>query len=226
MSTGRIRARLLAVWIVLVALIAAIIVIERNDLMRTLKAKDDGHGHWTGETHWLLPAPIEQLGAIEIAHAGALHRFERDASGAWFYHGAHTGQEGAHAHRADPAVSQKIDHALAGFGRARIERTFALDFGAVGVDPVQRELLPDPEVRDYGVTVPSIIVLVYAPGGAQPLVQYAVGDVAPDGLSRYVLPVGSPTVVTIANYQITNLLNLVAEMSNTPVAGATARSAP
>jgi hypothetical protein len=43
----------------------------------------------------------------------------------------------------------------------------------------------------------------------QPLAQYAVGDVAPDGLSRYVLQVGSASVVTIADYQITNLLDLI-----------------
>ena len=42
----------------------------------------------------LLPVPVDQLGAIEVADAGTLHRFERDAAGAWFYHGAHAGAGG------------------------------------------------------------------------------------------------------------------------------------
>ena len=54
-----------------------------------------------------------------------------------------------------------------------------------------------------------MVILVYRKDDAQPVAQYAVGDVAPDGLSRYVLRVGSASVVTIANYQITNLLDLI-----------------
>jgi hypothetical protein len=226
MSPGRIRPRLVVIWTLLGALIAAIVVMERNDLFRSQPVRDDGHGHWTGDTRWLLPAPIEQIGAIEVAHAGVVHRFERDSSGTWFYHGPHTGQEGEHEHRSDPVTAAKIEHALAGFGRTRIERTFPLDFAAVGVDPAERELMPDPGVRDYGVTVPSTIVLVYAPGSQQPWVQYAVGDVAPDGLSRYVLPVGRTTVATVANYQITNLLDLVDALGSAPLPDSAARSTP
>ena len=36
-----------------------------------------------------------------------------------------------------------------------------------------------------------------------------MGDLAPDKLSRYVMVVGSASVVTIANYQIDNLLALI-----------------
>jgi hypothetical protein len=36
-----------------------------------------------------------------------------------------------------------------------------------------------------------------------------VGDLAPDTLSRYVIVVGSSSAVTIANYQIDNLLALI-----------------
>jgi hypothetical protein len=48
------------------------------------------------------------------------------------------------------------------------------------------------------------------------MAQFAVGDVAPDGLSRYVLPVGGKYVVTIANYQIENLLGLIEKVSPKP----------
>ena len=61
----------------------------------------------------------------------------------------------------------------------------------------------------YGVTSPQMVILVYGKGNSQPLAQFAVGDIAPDGLSRYVLRVGSASVVTIPDYQITNLLDLI-----------------
>jgi hypothetical protein len=62
---------------------------------------------------------------------------------------------------------------------------------------------------DYGVATPEVLVLVYRPHESQPLVQYAVGHVAPDTVSRYVMVVGRPVVITIPAYQIDNLLALV-----------------
>ena len=61
-----------------------------------------------------------------------------------------------------------------------------------------------------------MIILVYAKNNPQPLAQYAVGDIAPDGFSRYVLPVGSAMVVTVANYQIDNLRSLIAAVAGKP----------
>jgi hypothetical protein len=141
----------------------------------------------------LLPVPVEQLGAIELAHGGTLHRFERDAAGNWFYHGVHTGLEKLHDHQADPAVSARIGQALAALGRARIERQFEIGL----------------RVNDYGVASPKLLILAYRPKETLPLVQYAVGDLAPDRQSRYLQAVGSSTVVLIANYQIENLLGLL-----------------
>jgi Domain of unknown function (DUF4340) len=64
-------------------------------------------------------------------------------------------------------------------------------------------------VQQYGLANPQMVILVYRPQQLQPLLQVAVGDVAPDKLSRYVMVVGSTSVVTIANYQIDNLLTLI-----------------
>lgn len=141
----------------------------------------------------LLPAAVADLGAIEIGQAGTLHRFERDGTGAWLYHGVHANAQAAHAHQTDPAQAQIIEKAFAALGRTRMERQLKLD--------VQSDT--------YGMTAPQMIILVYAKGDQPPLAQYAVGDVAPDGLSRYVLRVGGTSVVTIPNYQITNLQDLI-----------------
>ena len=167
-------------------------------------------GEGAADGRALLPVPVEQLGALEIADAGRLHRFERDPAGTWFYHGVHAASEAAHTHVADPALSARIERAVEAFGRTRRERDFALgrDGGA------------------YGVASPEIVVLVYGPRQTQPLAQYAVGHMAPDALSRYVMVVGQPVVVTIPNYQIENLLGLVRAASGAAAAGAPASAAP
>ena len=185
------RAGLVAVWVLLGALTAGIGVLEWTD---RLGSKSGSPG---ADPRLLLPVPLSELGAIEIADAGRLHHFERDATGAWFYHGAHGVAEGSHTHEPDPARSERIAHALAALGRARVERDFPLgrDGGAA-----------------YGVAAPELVILVYRPGQSRPLVQYAVGHLAPDTVSRYAMAVGHPVVVTIPEYQIDNLRVLVQAM--------------
>jgi hypothetical protein len=190
MNRGGSNFRLTAVWGVLLLLVGAIVAIELADRART--QREDGELA-SRDPRLLLPVPLEQVGAIEVGYAGALHRFERDAAGAWFYHGIHVKSDATHAHQADPAMAQRIETALQGFGRARMERRLPAGLGG----------------QQYGLANPQMVILVYLPKELQPLLQVAVGDVAPDKLSRYVMVVGSSSVVTIANYQIDNLLALI-----------------
>lgn len=187
-SAGALRRRVVVVWLLLAVLIVAIVVIEYAGVVTPRSARES-----TEDPRMLLPVPVDQLGALEVADAGTRHRFERDAAGAWFYHGAHSGSEGAHTHTVDLASAASIERAMAAFGRTRIER----------------QLPRDREATAYGVTAPRIVILAYRRHESQPLVQYAVGDVAPDAVSRYVDVVGGAGVVTIANYQIDNLLALI-----------------
>jgi hypothetical protein len=182
------RRRLVVVWLALAALVGAIVVIESAERLRGKPGDTDELA-----ARLLVPLPLDELGAVEIADAGRLHRFERDASGTWFYHGAHGAAGAAHTHAADPATADRIRKAFAALCRTRIERRFALEGNGT----------------TYGVTAPDVLILVYRSGQAQPVVQFAVGHVAPDTVSRYVMAVGSPTVVTIPNYQIDNLLALI-----------------
>lgn len=188
MSQAGIRPRLIVIWVILVALVAAIAIMERK-----AAREEASEAQSIVDDRSLLPVPIEQLGAIELAYGGALHRFERDANGQWFYHGAHTSTASAHGHVANPETAERIEKAFAGFGRTRMERRFELDA----------------KQDRYGVVSPQIFIMVYRPGELQPLARFAVGDIAPDTVSRYVLVVGTPLVVSIANYQIDNLLQLV-----------------
>jgi hypothetical protein len=188
MTVPGLRSRVVAVWLLLAGLAGAIAVMEYRDLVAARAGRTE-----PVDPRLLLPVPAEQLGALEIADAGRLHRFERGPEGAWFYHGAHTGAEGDHTHTVDPAAAQRIGQAVAAFGRTRIERTMTGGGGGA----------------TYGVTPPRVVILAYRPGERQPVAQYAVGDVAPDTVSRYVEIVGGAGVVTIPDYQIQNLLALI-----------------
>ena len=185
------RHRVLVIWLVLAALVAGIAWLEYRNRAR-LPEEVAERIHGVEGSRMLMPLPMEEIAAVEIAHAGAMHRFERDATGAWFYHGIHAGAQASHAHQTDPQQALQIEKGFAALGRTRMERSLKLD-----------------PKNPYGVTSPQMVILVYRKGDAQPLAQYAVGDIAPDGLSRYLLQVGSTSVVTIANYQITNLLDLI-----------------
>jgi hypothetical protein len=178
--------RLVGVWLALFGLVALIVLIDYENTERP-----------TADDNLLLPVPVGELAAVELGHAGALHRFERDASGEWFYHGAHAASEPGHAHQSDPVASQRIAAAFAALGRARIERRLPYDRGS----------------RQYGLAAPQMILLVYKSADAGPLAQYAIGDVAPDTFSRYVQRNGSTEVVTIPNYQVENLLALLKDQS-------------
>lgn len=194
-GSGRVSRRLVAVWILLAALVALIAFDEFKD-RAAIKVEEE-----TRDERMLLPASILEIGAVEVLNKGTLHRFERDTAGLWFYHGVHAESQQQHEHNVDPAAAARIDKALIGFGRTRKERDFPLNVQA----------------DEFGVTRPEIFIMVYMPGAPQPLARYAVGVIAPDSVSRYVLPVGQSTVVTIPNYQIDNLLNLIASFAASPV---------
>jgi len=186
------RTKLIVVWVLLLALVAVIIAVQVGE-RAVERAEQVDLGKGGDRSRMVVPVTFDQIGSVEIAHAGALHRFERDAAGTWFYHGAHAPTAGTHGHQADPAVAERIAKAFSALARAKFER----------------ELPFDPKASDYGVLNPPTLVLLYRTGDVQPLVQYAVGDLAPDGVSRYVLSIGATKVNTLPDYQIQNLVGLV-----------------
>jgi hypothetical protein len=186
----RIRPRLLVVWIALGVLVAGAVVIEFTDRSPAPGAEQSADA--------LLAIPLDHVDAVEVGHAGAMHRFERDHDGAWFYHGTHASSEAAHDHHADPAKAELITKAFAGLARARIERRLALDAGST----------------QYGFASPRMLIVIYRANESRPFAQYAIGDVAPDSFSRYVQKAGSTEAVTIANYQVENLVKLIEAMRN------------
>jgi len=202
-SAPRPRRKLVVVWVALLVLVGVIIAVEWAD--RAAERADAQFEAQGGDrSRMVVPIPLEEIGAIEIAHAGALHRFERDAAGLWLYHGPHAPtSEPAQGHRADPVAAEKIAKALGGLGRAKFEREFPFD----------------PKSQDYGVLNPKTLLLLYRKGELQPLVQYAIGDMAPDGVSRYVLKIGAAQVDTLPEYHVQNLVGVV-QAASAPTSGA------
>jgi hypothetical protein len=188
MSKG--RRPLLLLWLALLALIGVIVALQFRGDEDT--GSGDAHGHGAG-TRSLVPIRMSDVGSIEIATEGQLHRFERDESGNWFYHGAHAALDAKHAHQTDPALAEQMRTAFGALDRARMER----------------EVVYDKDKDLYGVVVPKIIIIIYKPKDNQPVAQYAVGDMAPDGFTRYVHLVGSTRVVTLPQYHIENLLSVI-----------------
>ena len=186
----RSRSRVVSVWALFLALAAVIGVIEFLDRGAESEkvARESAR-----DPRLLVPVPFSQVGAVEVSRGGTRHRFERDAVGTWFYHGAHDAVYESHSHAPNPALAERIDTALRGLDRARIERELPIDAG----------------LERYGLARPQMLILVYRPVADEPLLQVAVGDVAPDGFSRYVMPAGGRSVLTIAEYQIENLVSLV-----------------
>ena len=191
----------LLIWIILIGLICFILVINFKD-------KSDETGLlqsviYTAKMHdkFLFKKRVGSIGAIEIAMSGKLHRFERNETNDWFYHKPHTETELDIIHKVDRKKSQEIAYVLKGFGRTQKERNF--------------ELIANSD--EFGVVSPSIFILIYEkPQDQSPSMKLAIGDIAPDSVSRYIRVNQSQKVVTIPDYQISNLLELIEQNKDPP----------
>lgn len=192
------KPKLLAIWALFVALAGAVAWLE---LGGGAHSDNDGHGHGKLQQGMFLPVPLEDLGAVEMVHGGALHRFERDAAGFWYYHGVHqAAADPSHGHITDPEGAKRIEAAFTALGRAKLEREFPVSDGGA----------------QYGLAAPSMVLLFLRRGESQPVAQYAVGDVAADTVSRYVMLVGGNRAGTIPDYQIANLRKLMDSFVQAP----------
>lgn len=195
-SSQQKRSRSLIIWLLLGVLVAGIIGVDRSGILDP----DEESAGTTGPV-MLLPVSVEQIGAFELGDSGSVHRFERDDTGAWYYHGHADAPETPepHDYKANPAQSELIASALGAFGRTRIQRQVGTGL----------------EGDAFGFAKPGMIIVLYEAGQEQPLVRYVVGDLEPDELRRYLLITDQDTIVTIPNYQINNLRGMV-EAVRTP----------
>ena len=186
------RGKVGLIWTVLAVLAVAVYVGEQQRSANL-------HAPVVQNSQRLLPVAIEDIGIVEIMVKATMHRFERDAQGNWFYHGMHDASQAGHEHRSNPQQAETIAKAMVAFGRMQREQQLPLDTAN----------------DNYGVTRPDIFIMVYRPNTEAPLARYAIGTVAPDTYSRYLLPVGGAEVVTVPDFHIKNLLHLIDAMKAT-----------
>lgn len=154
----------------------------------------------------LITAPETAWSAVELLGPDGLVRFERDPSGRWLQHGhadAGAGEAADHQHRAEPAAAERIAAVFGAFGRTTIERRLGAPDAAA--------------LTAYGLDRPPLIVMLRAADG-RPLLTLEAGQIAPDGLSRYVRLPGDGSVFTVANYQVEALLALARGAPTAPAA--------
>ncbi len=143
----------------------------------------------------LLPVSMAQVWAIEIVASGKLTRFERDAAGSWFRHiGQHTHVAGGDVHVADPIQAPIIDAAFRAFDATAAE---------TGVGPADASRL-----GQYGLALPTLIVLFYARDSSTSLARLEFGAPA-DGLDRYARLAPDGQVVTVAEFEPRRLTELL-----------------
>jgi acylphosphatase len=143
----------------------------------------------------LLPVSMAQVWAIEIVASGKLTRFERDLAGAWFRHtGQHTHAAGSDVHVADPLQATVIDAAFRRFDAAVAETRVA---------PGDARHL-----AEYGLALPTLIVLFYARDSSAPVARLEFGSPA-DRLDRYARLVPDGSVITVAEFEPMRLIDLL-----------------
>jgi hypothetical protein len=143
----------------------------------------------------LLPVSMTQVWAIEIVAGGKLTRFERDAAGTWFKHtGQHSHAAGAVVHVADPVQAPIIDAAFRAFDAAAAEKRLGPGDAS--------------HLKQYGLALPTLIVLFYARDSSTPLARLEFG--APvDELDRYARLAPDGPVVTVAEFEPRRLTELL-----------------
>jgi hypothetical protein len=151
-----------------------------------------GPGDEGRATRPLVPLPLEDVAAVEIFARSKSYRFERDATGAWLLHRHAPGDDPNAPHRADPAQSARIAEGLATFGRT----------------PIERSIARGERVDGYGFADPETMIVLFAHDEARPPLSFAVGDLASDGLGRYLLMPDGKEIVTIPDGQLPDLIAL------------------
>ena len=186
MSTPAVRST--PAWLVVFAIAVAAIVWQ---VIRPSAPPE--HDEHAAAVSPLVDLDAESWSAVELLGPNGMQRVERDGAGRWLLHGEVAGEAARHQHRADATSADRIASVFGAFARARIERV--LPVAAAGLSA-------------YGLDRPDWIVLIHGTEKRPPLT-LEVGQVAPDGLSRYVRLPRDGRVVTVTNFQIEGVLALL-----------------
>jgi hypothetical protein len=166
-----------------------------GDMARRLRAQAEPAVAHRGRSLF-LPVSMAQIWAVEIVAAGKLTRFERDSAGDWFRHtGQHSHAANADAHVADPAQARVIAAALEPLDATAIETRVGRAADAS-------------QLAKFGLSFPPVIVLLYARDNSTEVARVEFGG-ASDSLDRYARLAPGGEVVTVAEFEVKRLTDLL-----------------
>jgi hypothetical protein len=195
-SAGGLSRRQPAVWLLLSALAAAIVVLEFTD------APEPGRPSETGRVP-MFRFGEPDLGSVEAIYQARSATLMRDADGRWFQHDASHRHSGAasnpgEAHVADPERSVQIAEQLALTARMLADR----------------RVRPEQSLDAYGLANPQTMIVFYGRTGdgidySRPLDVLYVGDLLPGEYAYYAMRDGDQELSLIPRYYIALLLALM-----------------
>lgn len=169
-------------WLALLC-VSVVAVIYQSTVKPSDHLLENNHQHSTQHTENLFTWTADQISAIHVSAAGSndliLSRTDR--------------QEWSPSRKLDGALWKNFDANvfLGTISRAKEER----QYGAAT------------EGSKYGFDRPVIVRLDFI-DTKQAAAEIKIGDLAPDGLSRYVLISGEDRIISIPNYHVKDLLRL------------------
>jgi hypothetical protein len=166
-----------------------------SDMARRLRAQAEPAVAHRGQSLF-LPVSMAQIWAVEIVAGGKLTRFERDSAGNWFRHtGQHSHTANADTHIADPAQARVIAAALESLDTTAVETRVGRPADAG-------------QVAKFGLAFPPVIVFLYARDNSTAVARVEFGGAA-DSLDRYARLAPDGEVVTVAEFEVKRLTDLL-----------------
>lgn len=208
MSGGARRPRLLAIWLVLLALVGAIVIADRTRIF------DSEPPPRTAGTA-VFQFTEADLGSVEVLYKGRFAALMRDPDGQWFQHDASHSHSGAAAgadsqasetHGADPARAAVIAKQVSVTARMIADR----------------RVKPDRGLDSYGLENPQTMIAFYgkAVGDDVPgrLDVLYVGDLLPTQYNYYAKREGEGDLLLIPRHFVALLLALMYGADQAPTA--------
>lgn len=195
MSGGAARPRLLAIWLVLLALVGAIVVADRTRIF------DSDPPVRTSS----VPAfnfTEADLGSVEVLYKGKFAALMRDPDGQWFQHDSSHSHSGAaagadEAHGADPARAAAIAEQVSVTARMIVERSVKAERGLDAYGLENPQIMIAFYGRAAGDDVPSRLDVLY------------VGDLLPTQYTYYAKREGGGDLLLIPRHFVALLLGLM-----------------
>jgi hypothetical protein len=198
-----VRRRLYIVWLLFAVLLAGMLVHEVTSIFEPAPLPRTGR----------LPMFAfhePELSRVEVRHQGSATALMRDATGAWFHHGAshghhhrHGGGQGDHDHATTNTLhaANPMPSSTAIAERIELMARMLAD----------RRIKPEQSLDHYGLTNPQTMIAFYGrnePDASQPLAVLYVGDLLPTQYAYYTMRPGDRELSLIPRYYIALLLAL------------------